>query len=104
MDKLEALELANNAKRDLALDKRRHDNVTREIYTYRGRLDAGAYAYRTVHVQAGKKDTYGLILANEIDGDVEYLTPVSSVTKTVFNYADLPVVIFDEDHCKAAKE
>lgn len=92
------LTAANAAKLENALDKVWRDSMTGVPFTLRKRFERGAYAYRTRHVQAGKRDTYGLILANEIDGTVDYMTPVCSATKTVFDYAEnLPMLIVDED-------
>ena len=103
---LEALELARQARTDAQLDKWRADHATGGIYTVRARFNAGAYAYRTRHVEAGKPDTYGLILAREIGAQgVEYMTPVRITTKLTFDYAaELPVIEFDEDHCKITPE
>lgn len=104
MDNLAALELARKAREDRILNTPRRDSVTREVYTIRGRLERGAYAYRTKHVQKGKRDTYGLILANEVQwaadpiGAIDYMTPVCNATKIAFDYAsDLPVITVDEN-------
>ncbi len=107
MENTEALALARKAREDKILNAWRRDAVTGQTYTIRGRLEAGAYAYRTRHVQKGKRDTYGLILANEVQwasdpiGALDYMTPVCNSTKIGFDYAsDLPEVIVDEDACR----
>lgn len=103
---LEALALANAARTDAQLNRLRRDAVTGEVYTHRGRIESGAYTFRTRHIQAGKRDTYGLILACEIGpAGVEYMTPVVNSTKLAYDYAsDLPVVEFDEDHGTIERE
>lgn len=101
MDNMAALTLARKAREDKVINRYRRDSVTGEVYTVRDRIESGAYAYRTRHVEAGKRDTYGMILASEIDGEVNYMTPVVPVSKIGFDYAaDLPVVTFDEDTCR----
>lgn len=107
MDKLNALELARKAREDKIINTLRRDSVTREVYTIRGRIEAGAYAYRTKHVESGKRVTYGLILANEVQwasdpiGALDYMTPVVPATKIAFDYAaDLPVITVDENTCR----
>lgn len=107
MDNLEALELARKARADKTLNTYRRDSVTGEVFTILGRLERGAYAYRTRHVQKGKRDSYGLILANEVQwasdpiGAIDYMTPVCNATKIAFDYAaDLPVITVDEDACR----
>lgn len=97
MNNLDALKLANEARTNKTINKWRRDAVTGEIYTVRGRIESNAYAYRTIHTENGKRDSYGLILRNEIDGEVNYLTPVTHATKLAFDYAShLPVIKFDD--------
>lgn len=107
MNNTEALSLARKAREDKILNTWRRDAVTHEVYTIRGRLEAGAYAYRTRHLQKGKRTTYGLILANEVQwasdpiGAIDYMTPVFNSTKIGFDYAaELPVITVDEDACR----
>lgn len=107
MDNLEVLALARKAREDKILNTLRRDSVTGEVFTIRGRLERGAYAYRTKHVQKGKRVTYGLILANEVQwaddpiGAIDYVTPVCNSTKIGFDYAsELPVITVDEDACR----
>ena len=107
MNNLEALEVANKARTDKHINTQRRDAVTGEVYTIRGRIEAGAYAYRTRHVETGKRVTYGLILANEVQwasdpiGAIDYMTPVCNATKLAYDYAaDLPVVTVDENACR----
>lgn len=107
MDNLEALELARKAREDKIINTFRRDAVTREVYTIRERIETGAYAYRTKHIEAGKRVTYGLILANEVQrasdpiGALDYMTPVCPATKIAFDYAaDLPIITVDEDKCR----
>ena len=104
MNNLEALELARKARADKILNTFRRDSVTGEVFTILERLERGAYAYRTKHVQKGKRTTYGLILANEVQwasdpiGAIDYMTLVCNSTKIGFDYAsELPVVTVDED-------
>lgn len=98
MTPTEALELARMARTDKVINRWHRDRLTGETYTIRQRIEQHAYAYRTVHVEAGKRDTYGLILASEIDGVLNYMTPVCNSTKLAFDYASLlPVVTFNED-------
>lgn len=97
MNNLDALKLANEARTNKTINKWRRDSATGEIYTVRGRIESNAYAYRTIHTENGKRDSYGLILRNEIDGEVNYLTPVTVATKLAFDYAShLPVIKFDD--------
>lgn len=107
MNNTEALALARKAREDKILSTFRRDAVTRETYTILERLERGAYAYRTKHVQKGKRTTYGLILANEVQwaddpiGALDYMTPVCNSTKIGFDYAsELPVITVDEDACR----
>lgn len=107
MEHTESLALARKAREDKILNTYRRDAVTGEVYTILGRLERGAYAYRTKHVQKGKRTTYGLILANEIQwasdpiGALDYMTPVCNSTKIGFDYAtELPIVTVDEDECR----
>lgn len=107
MNNIEALELARKAREDKILNTYRRDSVTGETFTILGRLEKGAYAYRTKHVQKGKRTTYGLILANEVQwasdpiGAIDYMTPVCNSTKIGFDYAsELPVITVDEDACR----
>ena len=104
MSNLEALEMARKARADKILNTFRRDSVTGEVFTILERLERGAYAYRTKHVQKGKRVTYGLILANEVQwasdpiGAIDYMTPVCNSTKIGFDYAsELPVLTVDED-------
>ena len=97
MSNLESLKLANEARTNKTINKWRRDSITGEIYTVRGRIESNAYAYRTIHTENGKRDSYGLILRNEIDGKVTYLTPVTVATKLAFDYAShLPIINFDD--------
>lgn len=97
MINLDALKLANEARTNKTINKWRRDAVTGEIYSVRGRIESNAYAYRTVHTENGKRDSYGLILRNEIVGEVNYLTSVTHATKLAFDYAShLPVIKFDD--------
>ena len=107
VNNLEALELARKARADKILNTNRRDSVTGEVFTILERLERGAYAYRTKHVQKGKRVTYGLILANEVQwasdpiGAIDYMTPVCNSTKIGFDYAsELPVITVDEDSCR----
>lgn len=107
MNNTEALALARKAREDKILNTFRRDAVTGQTYTILGRLEKGAYAYRTKHVQAGRRTTYGLILANEVQwasdpiGALDYMTPVCPSTKIGFDYAsELPIVTVDEDACR----
>lgn len=107
VNNLEALELARKARADKILNTNRRDSVTGEAFTILERLERGAYAYRTKHVQKGKRVTYGLILANEVQwasdpiGAIDYMTPVCNSTKIGFDYAsELPVITVNEDACQ----
>lgn len=107
MNNIEALELARKAREDKIINRLTLDSVTRRTFTVRGRIEAGEYAYRTKHVQKGKRTTYGLILANEVQwaddpiGAIDYMTPVCNSTKIGFDYAsELPVITVDEDACR----
>lgn len=107
MNNTEALALAHKARTDKNINTYRRDSVTGETYTIRGRIEAGAYAYRTRHVEAGKRDTYGLILASEVlwasdpIGALDYMTPVCNSTKLAFDYAsELPIITVDEGNCR----
>lgn len=104
MNNLEALALANKARTDKVLNRYTRDRVTGETYTIRGRIESGAYAFRTRHVEQGKRVTYGLILAREVlwasdpIGAIDYMTPVVPAAKLAFDYAaDLPILEFDDD-------
>lgn len=107
VNNLEALEMARKARADKILNTNRRDSVTGEVFTILERLERGAYAYRTKHVQKGKRVTYGLILANEVQwasdpiGAIDYMTPVCNSTKIGFDFAsELPVITVDEDACQ----
>lgn len=107
MNNLDALKLAQKAREDKIINTLRRDAVTGEVYSIRERIEKGAYAYRTRHVQAGKRVTYGLILANEVQwaddpiGALDYMTPVCPATKIAYDYAsDLPVITVDEGNCR----
>lgn len=95
----EALEVARKARTDKIINRWHRDRMTGETYTIRQRIEHHAYAYRTLHTESGKRDSYGLILAAEIDGELNYMTQVCSATKLAFDYADrLPLVKFNEDN------
>lgn len=99
MNPIEALEVARKVRTDKIINRWHRDRMTGETYTIRQRIEHHAYAYRTIHTEAGKRDTYGLILASEIDGELSYMTPVVPATKLAFDYAEhLPVVAFNEDN------
>lgn len=107
MNNLDALALARKAREDKIINRYMRDAVTGEVYTIRDRIEKGAYAYRTKHVEAGKRVTYGLILANEVQyaadpvGAIDYMTPVVPATKIAFEYAaNLPIITVDEDRCR----
>lgn len=95
---LDALELARQARTDKQLNMLRRDRETGQVYSIRTRIELGFYAYRTRHVEEGKRDTYGFILSWDLGAQgVEYMTPVTITTKLAFDYAaDLPVIEFDE--------
>lgn len=99
MDTTESLALARKARTDKIINRWHRDRMTGETYTIRQRIEHHAYSYRTVHTEAGKRDTYGLILAAEINGELDYMTPVCTATKLAYDYAaHLPSVTFNEDN------
>lgn len=107
MSNLEALDLARKAREDKIINRWTRDAVTGEAYTIRGRIEGGAYAFRTRHVEQGKRVTYGLILSREVRylsdpiNAIDYMTPVVPATKIAYDYAaDLPVLTFDEGNCR----
>lgn len=94
LNEARAIALDNRAQH--ALNKWRRDSETREVYTHQLRLDSGSYVARTVHRIDGKRDSYGLILSRDVVTVVEYMTPVVSCEKLIFDSTGLPVIIFDD--------
>lgn len=107
MNNTDALTLARKAREDKIINRQTRDSVTGEVYTIRERIENGAYAFRTRHVESGKRVTYGLILAREVRymsdpiGAIDYMTDVVPATKIAYDYAsDLPILTFDENVCR----
>lgn len=99
MDNLESLGIARKVRTDNLINRWRKDSVTGEVYTVRKRIERGAYSHRTIHIQDGKRISYGLILSAEIVGELDYLTPVTNSSKLAFDYAsELPLVEFNENN------